>query len=419
MNQVFSGQKLQVFYDLIDVVKQNGSGFLEYNWPVPGGDPDRLYKKISYVTYLNQYDCFVGAGEYYEDFGDMTKESISADIEKNMGYDPKDYFFVYQLHNLEGGQDFATMLVNPNRPDLIGTKLSDDYRGAHGKEFRKSFLKGLRDKGEAYVTYWYKKAGYKDAKQKLSYFKLYPEWNWVIAKGAYLDDLEKKILFEKQALAGEVKKKLIAFSLLLLLAVLVVIVIAHYFTKGINSIFVEYKTIQEKQHLELERINKYLHQQATTDNLTELFNRQYFNEHLGQEILRAERYKRTMSLILFDIDLFKHINDNFGHLAGDGVLKELAGLMQSQIRQSDILARWGGEEFVILVHETGRDFSHVLAGKLCQSIALHNFSNNKKITCSFGVTEYIAGEIPSEFINRADQALYQAKEKGRNRVVSQ
>jgi len=416
--QSFSGQKLQVIDNFIDLAQRKGADFFEYNWPVPDGDKNRLYKKISYITYLQHYDCLVGAGEYYEDFGEMTKENIAADIEKSMGNDPKDYFFIYQLHNLEGGRDFATMLVNPNRTDLVGTKISDDYRGAHGKEFRKTFLKGLREEGEAYVTYWYKKAGYKEAKQKLSYFKLYPEWNWVIAKGIYLDDLEQKILREKQELEGEVKNKLIVFSVLLLLAVLVVIVIAHYFTKGINSIFVEYKTIQKKQHQELERINKYLHQQATTDNLTELFNRQYFNEHLGQEILRAERYNRALSLILFDIDHFKDINDNFGHLAGDGVLRELAAMLQSRIRQSDILARWGGEEFVLLVHETGRDLAHELAEKLCRAIAQHNFSLKEKITCSFGVTEYIPGEIPTNFINRADQALYHAKETGRNRVVS-
>ncbi|MBU1566114.1 MAG: cache domain-containing protein, partial [Proteobacteria bacterium] len=263
--QVLSGQKLQVIYDLINVVKQKESGFLEYNWPVPSGAPDSLYKKISYITYLKQYDCFVGAGEYYEDFGDMTKESITADIEKSMGIDAKNYFIVYQLHNLNGGKDFATMLVNSNRPDLVGTKISDDYRDVHGKEFRKIFLKGLREQGEAYVTYWYKIANGEEVQRKLSYFKLYPEWNWVIAKGVYLDELDKKIIIEKEALEVEVKRKSVVFFVVLLLAELVVIVIAHFFTKGINGIFVEYKTIQEKQHLELERINKYLHQQATTD----------------------------------------------------------------------------------------------------------------------------------------------------------
>jgi diguanylate cyclase (GGDEF)-like protein len=310
------------------------------------------------------------------------------------------------------------MLVNPNRPDLIGTSLSDEYRGAHGLEFRKVFLKGLREQGEAYVTYWYKMAGHDEPVQKLSYFKLYPEWNWVIAKGVYLDDLERKISTETAALKTEVQHKLMVFSLLLLLALCVVILIAHYFTKGINSIFIEYKNIQKKQHTELERINQYIHKRATIDNLTEIYNRQYFNDLFDQEISRAERYHRHLSLIIFDIDHFKHINDTFGHLTGDSILQELATLMQSRIRESDILARWGGEEFVLLVLETDRTISHALAEKFRASIAAHTFSQDQRITCSFGVTTYITGEGGTDFLNRADQALYEAKETGRNRVVS-
>jgi len=417
-DEVFSGQKLQVIRTFIDIVREKGGGFLEYDWPVPGGAPDQLYKKITYVTSLPQYDYLIGAGEYFEDFGDMTKENIITDIEKSMGHDPKDYFFIYRLNNIEGGKDFATMLVNPNRPDLIGTSLSDEYRGAHGLEFRKIFLKGLREQGEAYVTYWYKMAGHKDPVQKLSYFKLYPEWNWVIAKGVYLDDLENKITTEMAALKTEVQHKLVVFSLLLLLALCVVIIIAHYFTKGINSIFVEYKNIQKKQHEELERINQYLHKRATIDNLTEIYNRQYFNDLFDQEISRAERYQRHLSLVIFDIDHFKLINDTFGHLTGDRILQELATLMQSQIRESDILARWGGEEFVLLILETDRAAAHTLAEKFCRSIAVHIFSQDQRITCSFGVTTYISGEGATDFLNRADQALYQAKETGRNRVVS-
>jgi diguanylate cyclase (GGDEF)-like protein len=417
-DEIFTGQKLQVIRTFIDMVKEKGGGFLEYDWPIPDGAPNRLYKKMSYVTYLQQYDWLIGAGEYFEDFGDMTKENIITDIEKSMGDDPKDYFFIYQLNNIQGGKDFATMLVNPNRPDLIGTSLSDEYRGAHGLEFRKVFLKGLREQGEAYVTYWYKMAGHDEPVQKLSYFKLYPEWNWVIAKGVYLDDLERKISTETAALKTEVQHKLMVFSLLLLLALCVVILIAHYFTKGINSIFIEYKNIQKKQHTELERINQYLHKRATIDNLTEIYNRQYFNDLFDQEISRAERYHRHLSLIIFDIDHFKHINDTFGHLTGDSILQELATLMQSRIRESDILARWGGEEFVLLVLETDRTISHALAEKFRASIAAHTFSQDQRITCSFGVTTYITGEGGTDFLNRADQALYEAKETGRNRVVS-
>ncbi len=418
VEHVFRGEKLQVIHDLLDIVRENGEGFLEYDWPRPDGDPGRLYKKISHVAYLKTYDWLLGAGEYYEDFGTITKENIIADIETSMGQNSKDYFFLYQLHDINGGNDFATMLVNPNRADLVGTKLSDNYRGARGREFRKIFLKGLREDGEAYVRYWYKKEGHKEAVQKLSFFKLYPEWNWVVAKGVYLDDLEKKISLRKQKLQTQVKNKLLVFCLLLVLAVTFVMFIAHFFTKGINAIFVEYKEIQKLQKQELKRINKYLHKRANIDNLTGLSNRQHFNEKLMQETLRAGRYKGSLSLVLCDVDHFKLINDNFGHIAGDNVLKELGSLMQSKIRRSDVLARWGGEEFVILVVEADLHTACSLAEKLCKNIADHRFSIGKQVTCSFGVTACIMEEDSSDLLNRADQALYEAKEKGRNRVVS-
>lgn len=416
VSEVFPESKVDVIYGLRDVVAVNGEGFYEYDWPLPTGRPDILYRKLSCVTSFEPFDWFLGAGEYYLDFGEMTKENVAEDITVSMGPNPKNYFFVYDLHDINGGKDFATMLVNPNRPDLVGTKLSDDYRGARGGLFRKEFLAGLRENGEAFVTYWYKKAGHEQPKQKLSYFKLYPEWNWIVAKGVYLDDLDTIILREKEQLQVKVRHKIAVFAVLLLLAVACVVIIAHYFTKGINAIFVEYKVIQEKQQFELEEINKYLHKRATTDNLTDLYNRQYFNDRLGEEIGRITRYPGAVSLILFDIDHFKQINDNFGHLAGDDVLKELSALIRSHIRQSDLFARWGGEEFVILLLEAEKKESLVVAEKLCRIVANHTFAVRENITCSFGTTTYIPGEGTGDFINRADQALYLAKEGGRNRV---
>lgn len=418
IDQVFQGDRRKAIKDLTQLIKEKHQGFLEYSWPIPGGDPNKLFTKLSFVEQLDQTDWFIGAGEYYQDFGDMTQGEILDDIEALMGENPRNYYFIYQIHNLNGGNDFATMLVNPNRPDLVGTTLSDDYQDAHGKEFRKQFLEDLREKGESFVTYYYKKSGHSEPKQKLSYFKHYPEWNWVVAKGVYLDDLETIIDEKKNNLQIKVKNKLLIFSCLLLGAVVIVVIIAHYFTRGINSIFVEYKNIQEKQHRELESINEYLHKRATIDTLTELFNRQHFNEQLSQSTFRAIRYNFKLSLILLDIDHFKVINDSYGHLAGDSVLKEISTLLQSQTRKSDLLARWGGEEFVILVLEADLETTGKIAQKLCDAVASFKFSIKQQVTCSFGITSYNYDEPITDFINRADQALYKAKENGRNQVVA-
>lgn len=155
---------------------------------------------------------------------------------------------------------------------------------------------------------------------------------------------------------------------------------------------------------------------AETDRLTGLFNKGKFNEVLKKEVERAKRYKRPLSLIIFDIDHFKRINDTYGHKVGDEVLKELAKIIKSVIRKADFVARWGGEEFVILAPETDLDGALNLAEKLRQTVEKHQFPTVKNVTISLGVAQYIDGETPEEFIIRADMALYKAKENGRNRV---
>lgn len=172
------------------------------------------------------------------------------------------------------------------------------------------------------------------------------------------------------------------------------------------------KDITERIELE----NK-LSQLASKDVLTGLCNRRKLEESLATEITRATRYKSPMSLIIFDIDHFKSINDQFGHDVGDDVLRGVAKVIQDNIRKTDICARWGGEEFIILSPETTEENIENLAEKLRYAIENYDFDIPKKITASFGVTQYINGETSEQMIKRADKAMYQAKENGRNRVV--
>ncbi len=153
---------------------------------------------------------------------------------------------------------------------------------------------------------------------------------------------------------------------------------------------------------------------ATTDGLTGILNRYAFNKFLEEEIYRAERYQTTFSIILFDVDNFKDINDNFGHLTGDKVLKILVKIVKNEIRKSDIFARWGGEEFIILLPNSTNPKQ--VAEKIRKNIENYNFDIVPKITASFGITNYKKGDTINSIIKRADEALYLAKEKGKNRV---
>lgn len=167
---------------------------------------------------------------------------------------------------------------------------------------------------------------------------------------------------------------------------------------------------------ELEELNKKLKKLASTDKLTGVLNRRKFEEIVDVEIEKCKRYDFIIALILFDIDHFKKINDKFGHKVGDYVLIEISKLISSNIRKSDYLIRWGGEEFIILACGLGTKEGVELAEKLRKAIEQHSFMEVGNITVSFGVTEYNKSENIDAMIIRADKALYRAKETGRNKV---
>lgn len=158
---------------------------------------------------------------------------------------------------------------------------------------------------------------------------------------------------------------------------------------------------------------------AQVDYLTDIYNRYYFTILSEKEVNRSIRYGSDLSLIIFDIDYFKKINDNWGHGAGDLVLKKTARIVQESLRNYDIFARWGGEEFIILLPETGKSEAFLVAERLRMKIEFFDFPKSIKITASFGVSELSQNDKDiNDLIKRTDKALYLAKNTGRNRVES-
>jgi diguanylate cyclase (GGDEF)-like protein len=157
---------------------------------------------------------------------------------------------------------------------------------------------------------------------------------------------------------------------------------------------------------------------ATMDTLTQLANRFEFDKILGHSMDVARRYERSLSVLLLDIDHFKSVNDNFGHLVGDEVLKAFSELLRKQIRQSDVVARWGGEEFIILLPDTSLASAIKMAEALRQRIEVNTFDTVGNLTCSIGAAEFNTIEKADDLLHRADENLYRAKNGGRNRVMA-
>lgn len=173
-------------------------------------------------------------------------------------------------------------------------------------------------------------------------------------------------------------------------------------------------------NLTLGRYQRKLEVMASTDKLTGATNRQMFEEYFSHSLQNAESSATPVSVILLDIDYFKSVNDNFGHSIGDLVIKTVANIIRRQLRSEDIVCRWGGEEFLLLLPNI--DLSHAadMAERIRESIAERKISVNEHeigITVSSGVAQYKLGESRADLINRVDVALYQAKDRGRDQVV--
>lgn len=193
--------------------------------------------------------------------------------------------------------------------------------------------------------------------------------------------------------------------------------------KNINEIIENFPVPEDNKLDVIKKINfMYSHTRhlSLTDALTGLYNRRHFDTNLEREFLRAKRYKSDLSIAIIDIDFFKKINDTYGHLCGDYVLKETAYLILDTLRKTDIAFRYGGEEFAALLTETNLENAKIPLERLRNSIENYAFKFNKhdiKVTVSIGVCS-VSDKITEagEFLDYADKALYQAKNNGRNQL---
>ena len=206
-------------------------------------------------------------------------------------------------------------------------------------------------------------------------------------------------------------------------------VLMHYFNIWIGvilpllSMAISFTGVYIAKYILKSRDFEYTYALATTDGLTELYNHRYFQEQMIHHVETSKRYNSEFSLIIIDIDFFKKFNDNYGHQSGDAVLKQVAQVLKKNVRATDIVCRYGGEEMTIILSNTGSKDAKTTAQKICDAVANKPFklANDieKNVTISLGVATYPKdGQTPQDLIKYADACLYKAKENGRNQVGS-
>ena len=235
-------------YDILDrEIKNTKENFIETKKQEIKREVEWVVKYINYKHTLKEYN------------ETKLKTEIEA-LAKNIkfGNDKSNYIFIYKILNYKGGKKFAKMVVNPNRPDLQGKFISDEYKDEKGKEFRKIFLNDIRKKGYSFVRYMYKKPHSFQIRPKISYFKLYKEWDWVIAAGTYLDNIDADIEQKKEDLKRKMTLDITSSIIIFLFFSLVANIFAIILGKHIDKFLKEYNTQIQEKRLELENLNKKL-----------------------------------------------------------------------------------------------------------------------------------------------------------------
>ncbi|MCI5181890.1 MAG: response regulator [Candidatus Electrothrix sp. AW1] len=247
--------RLRLFNSMFATVRHNGSGFHTYNWPKPGEDKDKLFKKVAYIKYFKPFDWYIGADDYLIEVERDAQQHVANIINQHASRTDNEYMSILDLRSIQGGKTFATMLVNPNQPHSMNNFLNSTDDGTQGERFREKFLNGLQKDGEVFVKY---KDQYKDeetgeykVRTKMSYFKLYPKWSWIIARGFYFDELTTQIERIKEQHKKNFQEKVkISFAMLgfILLGSLC---ISLPFSHKVRTLFLSYRQRLEKSNREL------------------------------------------------------------------------------------------------------------------------------------------------------------------------
>jgi diguanylate cyclase (GGDEF)-like protein len=189
------------------------------------------------------------------------------------------------------------------------------------------------------------------------------------------------------------------------------------YAHGLEKMVAERTSELVNANLQLKATNEMLRNLTYLDGLTGVFNRMKLEEVISYEITQTERYRKMLVCVLLDIDLFKDINDSFGHPEGDIVLKKVASLIKSSMRLQDIFGRWGGEEFLAICPNLEVESLPIFLERLRSIVETVILPNSKCVTASFGAAIYREGDSSESFVARADAALYEAKRRGRNQFV--
>ena len=284
------------FQDMINIVLFHREGFSSYYWSNPN-DQGNDHEKISYIKHFEPYDWIIGAEANLSAVTKSMQNIITHYVTTNrFGPNERGYVFINELLDIQGGKEFAKVYANPNRPNDTGKKISDDFKDANGKLFRKEFLQGLRDKGECFVDYWYKKIDSATPSPKTSYFKLAGSERFIVAAGLYTDDIESEIQQMLVELKSQLFRGFLFVSILFFGGFLFTIAIFNFLSKKLENDFLLFVDFFKHAALSSERINRDMLKFEELDQLADYANQMLTDKVQIEQELDQEKERLLVTL---------------------------------------------------------------------------------------------------------------------------
>lgn len=406
-----------IIQEEIALCKKEGSGFLWDTFTKPNGAHGKQYKQLAYVKDFGHFNWYLGSGEYLDTAEKKMNTSLLGSIEKITIASPN---YIYIINS------DRTMLLNPTEQNVF----IDDYNKVVDKHFEV-----FANTDQAYIEYKWYNPQTKVIENKLSYIRKLAQSDWIIGSGFYQSQLEADAAKELQSLhkayETRYKKLLVVGVILTFISLVISLIIASFIEKRLaryrfdlfkkNKQLKKLNTTLEKKVQErteeLEKAKKSFEHMAMTDSLTGIHNRYSIMKMIDKEIHRVQRGLKHFSLIMYDHDYFKSINDTYGHDIGDKVLCGVVDVVQKDLRAFDAIGRYGGEEFLILLPQTEIEDAIKIAQRIHRHIKEHSIEDIGYVTVSMGVTEFKENDTINTLLKRADDFLYQAKDEGRDKIV--
>lgn len=410
-----------VIKSFLDLVRKKKEGFVSWKWYKPN---EKVRKnKIGYLKRFDDLEIFVASAKYEEDILNEAKKELQS-LLNIITFDKNGYIFAY---------DKLGNTISHSKKTLLGKNRWTLNR--NGRYLVQEIIsKANREEG-GYIRYLstYNPSTQK-AGEKISYVKNYDTFNWAIGSGEYTDEIVSSIFKKQKELKNKldllIENILVISVLITFFSVFVMLIISNklkdIFEAYKNRIIEINKSLEKKvkkRTRELENSKEKLKRMALHDPLTDLHNRRYFDTMMKNLLSTSQRSREPLCLILLDIDHFKKVNDTYGHDVGDIVLKELATTLKYMLRESDIIARVGGEEFAIIFPSTNLEGAYKISEKIREKVENLEIKIKEKtpikFTISIGLSVFDkkVDKTTETIAKRADKALYEAKNSGRNRVV--